>query len=98
MNAADPIEARRAAEHWVVQDAYDYALALQGFTRSGVELTGPYNSKETAIMVEMAKEKLLRSAERLSAALIVDARVMPSSEVDRRLAAAAKASDGEVTP
>ncbi len=99
MNKNDPIEARRAAEHWLLQDAYDYTLALQGYGRNGVELVGPYPTRETATMIDMAKEKLLRSAERLTAALIVDARVMPAAEFDRHMAApVSPVGDVEVTP
>lgn len=85
MDMNDPIEARRRAEHWLVQDAYDYALAKLGYTRSNAELTGPYCLDDAKIIVENAQAKLLRSAEALAAALVVDARVMPSREVDRRL-------------
>jgi hypothetical protein len=78
-------EARRSAERWLVQDAYDYALAKLGYTRKGAELIGPHGPGDYEAIVGVASAKLLRSAESLAAASVVDARLVPLDALDAKL-------------
>lgn len=82
----DLMEARRAFERDVVTDAYDYALAALGCSRSGgcvMRLSG----RDAEQNLEYAQSKLLGTAKLLAAGLVVDARLAPLAALDRLLGA-----------
>jgi hypothetical protein len=95
MNKSDLAEARRAAEGFIVRDAYEYAMACLGYARTGGVGYCKLTSEEKERALDSARKRLLDTAERLGVAALVDATLIPLPAFDKIFNAGQAVIDAE---